>query len=102
MQCVRLFTFLLRCGPEAAIFVASKMAATILRKVTENVNKSAHCIVVDKDSLTGLMRLCDKTVYLKQVAHCILALLVWINLVEGPWQNPSPSWIFIRNPSPSY
>jgi hypothetical protein len=29
MQCVRLFTFLLRCGPEAAIFVASKMAATI-------------------------------------------------------------------------
>ena len=32
MQCVRLFTFLLRCGPEAVIFFASKMGGNYWRK----------------------------------------------------------------------
>ena len=45
MQCVRLFTFLLRCGPEAVIFVASKMPLQQLRKVTgkRKQKRALHC-----------------------------------------------------------
>jgi flavorubredoxin len=41
---VRLFTFLLRCGPEAAIFVARKWRQ-LLRKVTEKrkQKRALHC-----------------------------------------------------------
>jgi hypothetical protein len=44
-QCVRLFTFLLRCGPEAVIFVASKMPLQQLRKVTgkRKQKRALHC-----------------------------------------------------------
>ena len=43
MQCVRLF--LLRCGPEAVIFVASKMPLQQLRKVTgkRKQKRALHC-----------------------------------------------------------
>jgi hypothetical protein len=44
MQCVRLFTFLLRCGPESAIFVPRKWRQQ-LKKVTgkRKQKRALHC-----------------------------------------------------------
>ena len=83
MQCVRLFTFLLRCEPEAAIFVASKMAATIEESNRKNVNKSAHCIVVYHDPLKLYIEL-----YYRLFISCLVFKIFRTEKVSC-----SPSWI---------